>query len=185
MKHQSFETIHYKVKEEKNQSQEVMKLLFGPENEIQKKQSNQYLDRILLEIELRDGKSKICDVIRTEPRVYEAIFHKAWFYRLADMLGVNRCVMDNYVKPQFVREFFMKFVYARLGFKVFRELKCARMMARAYDAKLFQFLKDEYFNLIETIASQIYSEMEGKTFEEFTESYCIKHKIPVQQCLSL
>jgi hypothetical protein len=120
----------------------------------------------------------------TEPREYEAIFHKVWFYRLAEMLGVDRSVMDTYVKPRYVREFFIKFVYARLGYKVFRELKAARRLAKAHDAKLFQFLKYEYCKLIELIASQIYEEMEGKNFSQFEESYSKKNKLPIQQTLS-
>lgn len=185
MKNQSAKNIRLKVQEKNYQEQIIQDLLFGPEIEILHKQSNTFLDRLLLEIELRDGKSKISDVIRTEPRVYEAIFHKAWFYRLADMLGVNRSVMDMYVKPPYVREFFIKFVYARLSYQVFRELKAARILAKAHDAKLFQFLKDEYYNLIEMIASQIYDEMEGKNYGQFVESYCKKNKLPIQQTLPL
>lgn len=184
MKNQSTKNITQKVLDKDYQLQQVQELLFGPELEILNKRSNAFLDRLLLEIELRDGKSKISDVIMTEPRVYEAIFHKVWFYRLADMLGVSRSVMDTYVKPKYVREFFIKFVYARLSYKVFRELKAARKLAKAHDAKLFQFLKGEYYKLIETIATQIYEEMEGKNFSQFVESYSIKNKLPVQQTLS-
>src|SRR5688572_8092070 len=151
MKNQSTKNIRQKVQDKNYQQQQIQELLFGPEREILNRLSNIFLDRLLLEIELRDGKSKISDVIMTEPRVYEAIFHKVWFYRLADMLGVSRTVMDTYVKPKYVREFFIKFVYARLSYKVFRELKVARRLAKAYDAKLFQFLNGEYYTLIETI----------------------------------
>jgi hypothetical protein len=101
------------------------------------------------------------------------------------MLGVSRSVMDTYVKPLYVKEFFIKFVYARLSYKVFRELRSARTLAKAHDAKLFQFLKDEYYNLIETIALQIYEEMEGKNYEQFVKSYSSKNKLPIQQTLSL
>lgn len=163
--------------------QEIQELLFGPEREIINNYKNPFLDRLLLEIELRDGKSRISDVIRTEPRIYEAIFHKAWFYRLADMLGLNRILMDKYVKPKCVREFFIQFVYARLSYQVFRELKAARTLAKAYDAKLFQFLKDDYYNLIELIALEIYQEMEGKGYNQFVESYCKKNRLPIQQVL--
>ena len=131
MRNQSTKNIRLKVQETNYQEQTIRDLLFGPENEILHKKSNAFLDRLLLEIELRDGKSKISDIIRTEPRIYEAIFHKAWFYRLADMLGVNRNVMDKYVKPQYVKEFFIKFVYARLSYQGFRELKAARILAKA------------------------------------------------------
>jgi hypothetical protein len=159
MKNQSTKNIKQKVQDKDYQLQQVQELLFGPELEILNKRPNAFLDRLLLEIELRDGKSKISDVIMTEPRVYEAIFHKVWFYRLADMLGVSRSVMDTYVKAKYVREFFIKFVYARLSYKIFRELKSARKLAKAHDAKLFQFLKGEYYKLI-------------------------KNKLPVQQTLS-
>jgi len=183
MKNQFTNNIKRKVQEKDNLQQRVQELLFGPEREILNKHSDIFLDRLLLEIELRDGKSKISDVVMTVPRVYEAIFHKVWFYRLADMLGVSRSVMDTYVKPPYVREFFIKFVYARLGYYVFRELKAARKLAKAHDAKLFQFLKGEYYMLIATIASQIYEEMEGKNFSQFTESYCKNNKLPIQQTL--
>lgn len=185
MKNQTTKNIRQKVQNRDYHQQQVQELLFGPELEILNKQSNAFLDRLFLEIELRDGKSKISDVVMTEPRVYEVIFHKVWFYRLADMLGVKRSVMDTYVKPKYVREFFIKFVYARLSYKVFRELKAARKLAKAHDAKLFQFLKGEYYTLIETIARQIYEEMEGKIFSQFVKSYSIKNKLPVQQTLSL
>lgn len=184
MKNQTTKNVRQKVKDKDYQQQQVQDLLFGPELLISNKKSNAFLDRLFLEIMLRDGKSKISDVIMTEPRVYEAIFHKVWFYRLADMLGVSRTVMDTYVKPKYVRDFFIKFVYARLSYKVFRELKAARKLAKAHDAKLFQFLKDEYYNLIETIAGQIYVEMEGKNFSEFRDSYCKNNKLPIQQTLS-
>lgn len=185
MKNQSTKNIKQKVQDKDFHRQQVQELLFGPEREILNKQSNAFLDRLLLEIELRDGKSKISDVIMTEPRVYEAIFHKVWFYRLADMLGVSRTVMDSYVKPKYVREFFINFVYARLSYRVLRELRAARKLAKAHDAKLFQFLKGEYYTLIETIAGQIYVEMEGKNFNQFIESYSKKNKLAIQQTLSL
>ena len=184
MKNQSIKNIRQKVQEKGNLQQLAQELLFGPELEIRNKRSKASLDRRFLEIELRDGKSKISDVVMTEPRVYETIFHKVWFYRLADMLGVSRTVMDKYVKPKYVREFFIKFVYARLSYKVFSELKAARKIAKAHDAKLFQFLKDEYYTLIEMIATQIYEEMEGKTFRQFVEAYSAKNKLPIQQTLS-
>ncbi|MBL0132860.1 MAG: hypothetical protein IPP79_02030 [Chitinophagaceae bacterium] len=184
MKNQSTKNIMQKVQDKDHLQQQIHELLFGPEIEILNKQSNAFLDRLFLEIELRDGKSKISDVIMTEPRVYESIFHKVWFYRLADMLGVSRSVMDTYVKPKYVREFFIKFVYARLSYKVFRELKAARKLAKAHDAKLFQFLKGEYYTLIETIARQIYEEMDGKDFSQFVVSYSTKNKLPIQQTLS-
>lgn len=183
MKNQSTKNVRQKIQDKDYHQQQIQELLFGPEREILNKQSNTFLDRLLLEIELRDGKSKISDVIMTEPRVYEAIFHKVWFYRLADMLGVSRTVMDTYVKPKYVREFFIKFVYARLSYKVFRELKAARKLAKAHDAKLFQFLKGEYYTLIETIARQIYEEMDGKNFSRFVESYCKNNNLPIQQTL--
>lgn len=141
MKNQTSKIIEQRIQDKDHLQRQIQELLFGPEIEILNKQSNTFLDRLLLEIELRDGRSKISDVIMTEPRVYEAIFHKVWFYRLADMLKVSRSVMDSYVKPKYVREFFIKFVYARLSYKVFRELKAARKLAKAHDAKLFQFLK--------------------------------------------
>jgi hypothetical protein len=184
MKNQSTKNTRLKEHQKEYDQQKYQELIFGPEREILKNRSNAFLDRLLLEIELRDGKSKISDVIMTEPRVYEAIFHKVWFYRLADMLGVSQSVMDRYIKPPYVKEFFIKFVYARLGYKVFRELKAARRLAKAHDAKLFQFLKFEYCQLIELIASQIYEEMEGKDFSQFVESYSRKNKLPIQQTLS-
>lgn len=184
MKNKTVEQIKIIEVQKEFEKQRVQELLFGPEIEILTKQSDIFLDRMLLEIELRDGKSKISDVIMLEPRIYEAIFHKIWFYRLADMLGVSRSVMDKYVKPKYVREFFIKFVYARLGYKVLRELKAARKLAKAHNAKLFQFLKDEYYKLIEMIAIQIYDEMEGKDFKQFVDSYSTKNKLPIQQTLS-
>lgn len=184
MKNQTTKNISQRVQDKDYHQKQVQELLFGPELEIQNKRSNAFLDRLWLEIELRDGKSKISDVVMTEPRLYEAIFHKVWFYRLADMLGVSRSVMDTYVKPKYVKEFFIKFVYARLGYKVFRELKAARKLANSYDAKLFQFLKGEYYNLIDTIAREIYEEMEGKNLSQFVESYSVKNKLSIQQTLS-
>ena len=56
-------------------------------------------------------------------------------------------------------------------------------MARAHNAKLFQFLKDEYYELIIGIAKQIYDEMEGKNFEQFVQSYSKKNNLPIQQSL--
>ncbi|MBK8610350.1 MAG: hypothetical protein IPL84_10505 [Chitinophagaceae bacterium] len=185
MKYQSTKTTRQlKELEIERKKQQEQELLFGPEIELLKYQSDTFLERLWLEIELRDGKSKISDVVMTDPRPYEAIFHRSWFYRLADMLGVSRSVMVPYVKPKFVREFFIKFVYARLSYKVFRELKAARRLAKAHDAKLFQFLKDEYYKLIETIALQIYDEMEGKNYKDFVQSYSTKNKLPIQQTLS-
>jgi P63C domain len=184
MKNKTVEQIRIIEVQKEFEKQRVQELLFGPEIEILTKQSDIFLDRMLLEIELRDGKSKISDVIMLEPRIYEAIFHKIWFYRLADMLGVPRSVMDKYVKPKYVKEFFIKFVYARLGYNVLRELKAARRLAKAHNAKLFQFLKDEYYKLIEMIAIQIYDEMEGKDFKQFVDTYSTKNKLPIQQTLS-
>lgn len=184
MKGQTKKTISQKAEEIKLQQQQIEELLFGPEIEIQNKRSNIFFDRLFLEIQLRDGKSRISDVVMNEPREYEPVFHKVWFYGLADMLGVSRSVMDTYVKPKYVREFFIKYVYSRLSYKVYRELRSARKLAKAYDAKLFQFLKGEYYDLIETISIQIYEEMEGKSFDEFVISYSQKYKLPIQQSLT-
>ena len=62
--------------EKKLKLQQTQELLFGPENEILKKKSDLFLDRLFLEMQLRDGKSKIADVIMLEPREYEAVFHR-------------------------------------------------------------------------------------------------------------
>ena len=185
MKNQNVKNIRLKDVQREIRKRNEQELLFGPELELLKKQSDLFLDRLHLEMELRDGKSKISDVIMVEPRAYEAIFHNAWFYRLADMLKVSRSVMDTYVKPQYVRQFFIMFVYARLSYKVFRELKAARRMAKANNAKLFQFLKDEYYILIEDIALEIYVEMKDKDYNQFVESYSKKNNLPIQQTLSL
>lgn len=184
MKIQSTKKISIKEVQKEFEQQRIQEFLFGPEIKILKQESDIYLDRLYLEIQLRDGVSKISDVIMTEPRHYEVIFHKIWFYRLADMLGVNRSVMDAYVKPKYVRDFFIKFVYARFGYKVLRELKAARKLAKVHNAKLFQFLKDEYYKLIENISVEIYDEMEGKNFSQFVISYSTKNKLPIQQTLS-
>jgi P63C domain len=184
MKSQSTKYTSIKEAQKEFEQQRTHEFLFGPEINILKQESDIYLDRLYLEIQLRDGVSKISDVIMTEPRDYEAIFHKSWFYRLADMLGVNRSVMDAYVKPKYVKDFFIKFVYGRFGYKVLRELKSARKLAKAYNAKLFQFLKDEYYKLIENISIEIYNEMEGKNFNQFVQDYSTKHKLPIQQTFS-
>ena len=158
-------------------------MLFGPEHEILKRQSDVFLDRLFLETQLRDGKSKVGDVILFQPREYEAIFHKPWFYRLADTLGVSRTVMDTYVKPRYVRAFFIKFVYARLGYKVLRELRSARILAKANDAKLFQFLKDDYYQMVQRIANEIFNELNGKDLKQFENSYSPKYGLPIQRVL--
>lgn len=183
MKNHPSKTIKLTDFEIEIKKQKLHELLFGPEQEILKKQSDIFLDGLFLEIQLRDGKSKIADVIQIEPREYEPIFHKVWFYRLADMLGVSRKVMDTYVKPGYVRDFFIKFVYARLGYMILRELKAARRIAKANGAKLFQFLKGDYYQIIHRIAAEIYTEMEGKNEDQFILAYSTKFGLPIQKKL--
>lgn len=163
--------------------QEIQSLLFGPEQQILNKQSDSFLDRLFLEIELRDGKRTVSDVIQTDPREYESIFHRSWFYKLADMLGVSRKVMDTYVKPRYVKHFFIRFVYARLGYRVLRELRAARVLAKANDAKLFQFLKDEYYEMIFRIAREIEQEMEDRNYDAFVQVYSAKYGLAIPQLL--
>lgn len=154
-------------------------LLVGPELELTKRASDEALDRLYLEIQLRNGNS-ISSAIISQARPYEPIFHKYWYYRLAEMLGIDRKEMDKYVKPLAVKKFFILYVYGRLGFYVLRELKAARKQAKSNDTKLFQYLNDVLYERLQNIALDVYEEMDGKTIEQFKTSYTKKYKLVVQ-----
>src|SRR5580704_10457652 len=100
------------------------RLLNGPELFVGDTASDEYLDRLSLRLKLIGGQEfDLVDYVADMMTVYESKFGKPWFYRVADLYKVNRSVMDQYVKPEFVRQFIIQFVYGRFPYKVLRSLR--------------------------------------------------------------
>lgn len=112
---------------------------------------------------------------------YESKFKKDWFYRVADLFGVDRKLMDVYVKPDFVRLFIIQFVYARFPQRVLFRLRSRNRKARKNgisDTKLFQHLSKDASEHLDVVIGQVYKMMgEYKTFEIFQMNYGKKYKV--------
>jgi len=110
-------------------------------------------------------------------------FHKPWFYRLADLYGVPRKVMDEYVKPQFVRLFIIQFVYGRFPYLLLRTLRSRNRKLGKKGGKLHQHLqKDASAQLIQVI-KDVYDMMEpsvGKGPLDFKMAYSKEHTLYFQ-----
>lgn len=162
-------------------------LIFGPELFITEKGSDVYLDRLSVKRKLiGDEEEALTEYVADVVAEYESKFSKAWYYRLADLYSVNRSVMDKYIKPDFVRQFTIQFVYARFPNKVLRALRRRnRITSKDYErTKLFQHLTKSASEELDIVIEQVYLMMgDCSSPFEFKMSYSSKYKVYFQTSL--
>jgi len=112
---------------------------------------------------------------------YESKFKKSWFYRLADLFGVEKKLMDVYVKPDFVRLFIIQFVYARFPQRVLFRLRSRNRKARkdgVNDTKLFQHLSKDASEQLDIVIKQVFVMMgEYDNVKDFSRAYGAEYKV--------
>lgn len=167
------------------EEQDLKKLLLsGPELFVTDKASDEYLDRLSLRLKLIGGEEfDLGDYVAEMMAVYESKFGKPWFYRLAHLYGYNRSVMDQYVKPEFVRQFIVQFVYGRFPYKVLRSLRSRNRKTSTGKnrTKLFQHLTKDASEQLDVVINQVYEMMATCTDPlDFKMTYSKTYKIYFQ-----
>lgn len=107
-------------------------------------------------------------------------FHKAWFYRLADLYKVDRALMDVYVKPEFVRQFIIQFVYGRFPYLLLRTLRSRNRKCNRKSCKLFQHLNPDISSKLDDVIREVFEVMgndEVKTPLDFKMKYSQDYKL--------
>lgn len=110
-------------------------------------------------------------------------FFKPFFYAFADVYGLERALMDKYVKPKCVPRFINRYIYGRFPNKVLNKIHCYNPLlsdfSRAY--KNFQFLTIYADNLLQTyINDAIECLEESKSYAEFKIKFVQKFGVPNQ-----
>jgi hypothetical protein len=134
------------------------RLLFGPESFITEKASDEGLDRLSLKMKLfAETGFEVTNIVADVLADYESKFKIEWFYKLADLAGVKRNVMDVYVKPEFVRLFIIEFVYARFPNKILKTLRSKNRQTSTENrrTKLFQHLTKSASEQLDLVISQV------------------------------
>lgn len=105
-------------------------------------------------------------------------FHKPWFYRLADLYNVDRKVMDVYVKPEFVRQFIIQFVYGRFPYLLLRTLRSRNRKANRKNCKLFQHLNGNASKKLDDVIKEVFDVMgESSNPLDFKMRYSRQYKL--------
>lgn len=176
------------VKKDLTRKQEELelkkRLIESPELFITEKGSDEYLDRLALKIKLIGGTEFVLsDYVAEVMAEYESRFKKPWWYRLADLYGVDRAVMDKYVKPEFARQFLVQFVYGRFPYLMLRTLRSKNRKVSKADnrTKLFQHLTKKAGEQLDVVIEQVYIMMgDCKTPLEFKMKYSSEYQIYFQ-----
>jgi hypothetical protein len=95
------------------------------------------------------------DLIANVMAKHETRFHKSWFYKLAILYGVDPKIMDQYIKPDFVRVFIIQFVYGRFPYLLLRTLRSKNRKLAGKAGKLHQHLRKDAVEQLETVIKQV------------------------------
>lgn len=144
--------------------------------------SDESLDKLALKIKLISGREfTIAEYIADEMLEYHSKFNKDWFYKLADVYGVDRKVMEPYVKPDFVRRFIIQFVYGRFPYLLLRTLRSRNRKLKGKGGKLFQHLKRDVSDKLDEIIYEVYKIMEvSENVLDFKQKYSAKYTVHFQ-----
>ena len=108
-----------------------------------------------------------------------------FYYPLADMFGVPRKVMDNFVKPYFVPVFKNAFILSRFPHKVVNRIHERNGYIFFWNRKYFHYQvmtkkADADYRLFIKQAQDIFSREPKPTVKEFIKEYCAKYNVPEQ-----
>lgn len=188
-KKQDFKSSKKTITRSKEDLELKDRILASPELFITEKGSDEHLDRLTIKLKLIGGDEFILsDFVAEVMAAYESKFSKAWYYRLADLYSVDRSIMDKYVKPEFVRQFTIQFIYGRFPYMMLRTLRSKnRKTSKGNDrSKLFQHLTKTASGELDIVIEQVF-EMMGtcKSPIEFKMKYSSEYKIYFQLELDL
>jgi hypothetical protein len=176
------------VVKRKSEDLELKKqLLLSPEAFLTERASDASLDKLSLKIKLISGREfTLAEYIAEEMTAYESKFFKDWFYKIADIYGVNRTVMDVYVKPDFVRRFIIQFVYGRFPYLLLRTLRSRNRRKKEKKGKLYHHLKKDASEKLDVIIAQVYEILNiSNSPTDFKEKYCKKYNLFFQVELAM
>ncbi len=112
-------------------------------------------------------------------------FRDHFYYPLADMFGVPRKVMDEYVKPYFVPVFKNAFILSRFPQKVINHIhennKYVFLCSRKYfHYQIMTKKADADYRLFIAQAQEIFSKDPKPTLKQFMNEYCATYHVPMQ-----
>lgn len=115
-------------------------------------------------------------------------FKEQFYYPLADMFGVPRKVMDEFVKPYFVPVFKNAFILSRFPQRVVNRIQEKNPYVSYWYRRYFhyQFLTktaDVEYRLFISQAQEIMNRVPKPTVKEFINEYCDKYNVPKQLSL--
>ena len=172
-----------KIFKRKQEDLELKKqLLLNADAFIIERSSDESLDKLSLKIKLIGGTEfTMSDYIAEEMVRYESKFFKSWFYKLAKIYGVDKSVMDVYVKPDFVRRFIIQYVYGRFPKLLLRTLRSRNRSIIGKRGKLFQHLKREASEKLDIVIAQIEAIMDiSENALDFKLKYSKEYKLYFQ-----
>lgn len=162
----------------------IQKLLYGPNAFLTEKGTDEHLDKLSLRFKLLNGKDfSLADYVSTLIAVYESKFKKKWFYKLADIYGDPHNVMDEWVKPDYVRQTIVEFVYGRFPYSVLRMLRKNKRKYGTSDNKLYHLLTPKASDDLDIVIQEVYdvmNECENNNPSAFKMAYSSKHKVYFQ-----
>jgi hypothetical protein len=112
-------------------------------------------------------------------------FRDLFYYPLADMFGVPRKVMDDFMKPYFVPAFKNAFILSRFPQKVVARIHEKNPYIYYWNREFFHYQvmtkkADADYRLFISQAQEIFSRNPKPTIKEFMKEYCEKYKVPMQ-----
>lgn len=163
-------------------------LLSGPELFITERGTDEHLERLSLKIKLRNGTEfNLEDYVSTLVTIFESKFHQEWFYRLADVYGDDRSVMEQWVKPDYARQTIVEFVYGRFPYSVIRMLRKNKLKYGTVDNRLYHLLTPKASDDLDIVINDVFELMGedgGKKYKNnpsaFKEAYSNKYKVYYQ-----
>jgi len=172
------------VKRKPEHLEEIEKLLSGPNAFLTDKTSDDALEKLSLKLKLIGTPGfNIEDLMSTSMEDYNPKFKMYWFYKLADLAGVEQKEMSKWVKPEFVRRFIICFVYARFPRMVLRMLRGKNRKSKI-KGKLFQYLNKDTSDKLDIIIDQVYTTMnESNNLDDFKMRYSKKYHVYFQLSL--
>jgi hypothetical protein len=112
-------------------------------------------------------------------------FRDQFYYPLADMFGVSRKVMDEFVKPYFVPAFKNAFILSRFPQKVINRIHEKNPYVYYWNRRYFHYQvitkkADAEYRLFISQAQEIFNREQKPTVKEFINEYCTKYNVPMQ-----
>jgi hypothetical protein len=112
-------------------------------------------------------------------------FRDQFYYPLADMFGVSRKVMDEFVKPYFVPAFKNAFILSRFPQKVINRIHEKNPYIYCWNRRYFHYQvitkkADAEYRLFISQAQEIFNREQKPTVKEFINEYCTKYNVPMQ-----